>query len=196
MNPEIRSRLIKAISYDGPGFRQEINKLDSFKAVEDRLVKYLTTNDVIGVVYNKHASTKIVYSRGILLGGHDPFTWKIHKDGNFYLTKDRSSQSKKSEEAMMNWLTNMKDDQKQLAVSVLFDYFGESKTIYDLLLNGARILFNGKKSLANYTEAQINEAKNIFRQLGKYYLAAFAPKRAPKEKKIKTKKKNRKTKIS
>lgn len=192
MNPELRHRLIKAISFDGPGFRQEINKLDSYKAIADRVEKYMTSNDVIGVVYNKFPNAKIVYSRGILLGGHDPFTWKIHTDGNFFLTKDRSNQSKKSEEAMMNWLTTMNDSQKQLAVSVLFDYMGESKTIYDLLLNGARIIVNGKKRLINYTEEQINEAKTIFRQLGRYYLNAFSPKRAFQDLKSKSKKKTKK----
>ena len=192
MDSQLRHRLIKAISFDGPGFRQEINKLDSYKAIEEKVEKYITTNDVVGVVYNKYPNAKIVYSRGILLGGHDPFTWKVHKDGNFFLTKERSKQSKKSEEAMMNWLTNMKDDQKQLAVSVLFDYMGESKTIYDLLLNGARIIVNGRKRLTNYTEEQINQAKDIFKQLGRYYLAAFSPKRIPKEKKPKTDKKLKK----
>ena len=192
MKPELRPRLIKTISFDGPGFRQEINKLDSYKAIADRVEKYITSNDVIGVVYNKYPNAKIVYSRGILLGGHDPFTWKVHTDGNFFLTKERSKQSMKSEEAMMNWLTNMNDSQKQLAVSVLFDYMGESKTIYDLLLNGARIIVNGKKRLVNYTEEQINEAKNIFRQLGRYYLNAFSPRRALKEKKPKPKKKTKK----
>ena len=93
---------------------------------------------------------------------------------------------------MMNWLTTMNDSQKQLAVSVLFDYMGESKTIYDLLLKGARIIVNGKKRLTNYTEEQINEAKNIFRQLGRYYLNAFSPKRTFQDLKSKSKKKTKK----
>lgn len=184
MDPMLQSRLLKAFSYDGPGFRQEINKLNSFKQIEDRIVKFLTSNDVIGVVYNKFKDVKIVYSRGILLGGHDPFTWSVKNGGNFYFTKERSKQSKKSEEAMMNWLTNLKDEQKQLAIAVLFDFIGESKTIYDLLLNGARILFNGKKRLSNYPPEQINEAKDIFKQLGRYYLDAFNIRRINKKKPV------------
>ena len=177
MEEKHRDRLIKAYSYDGPGFRFDINKISSYETLKERLVKYLTFNDVIGVIYNKIKDANIVYSNGILLGGHDPFTWKINKNGQFSLSKERSKNSKKSEEAMMNWLTEMNDAQKQLAVTVLYDYLGESKTIYDLLLSGARIISRGKKALKKYTKEQIDEAKTIFRALGKYYLNAYSPRK-------------------
>ena len=181
MDEVYRPRMIKATSYDGPGFRQDITKLDSFNELHDRFEKFITFNDVIGVVYNKIKETKIVYSNGILLGGHDPFTWKVNNKGLFALSKNRSQASKRSEEALMNWLTQLTDKQKELAIKVLFDYLGESKTIYDLLLNGARIIANGKKQLKKYKKEEVDEAKNIFRQLGRFYLSAYSPRRLVKK---------------
>lgn len=181
MEDKYRGRLIKAFSYDGPGFRFEVAKLEGYQSLHERLVKFLTFNDVIGVVYNRIKEAKIVYSNGILLGGHDPFTWKINNKGQFALSKDRSKTSKRNEEALMNWLTQMNDKQKQLAVSVLYDYLGESKTIYDLLLNGARIIFHGKKALKKYSKDEIEEAKDIFKKLGRYYLSAYSLRPKKKE---------------
>ena len=181
MKEKFRPLLIKAISYDGPGFRQDVTALSSFKELHERFEKFITFNDVIGVVYNKIKETKIVYSNGILLGGHDPFTWKVNNKGLFALSKNRSQASKRSEEALMNWLTQLTDKQKELAIKVLFDYLGESKTIYDLLLNGARIIANGKKQLKKYKKEEVDEAKNIFRQLGRFYLSAYSPRRLVKK---------------
>ena len=105
----------------------------------------------------------------------------MNNKGLFALSKNRSQASKRSEEALMNWLTQLTDKQKELAIKVLFDYLGESKTIYDLLLNGARIIANGKKQLKKYKKEEVDEAKNIFRQLGRFYLSAYSPRRLVKK---------------
>ena len=59
MDEVYRPRMIKATSYDGPGFRQDITKLDSFNELHDRFEKFITFNDVIGVVYNKIKRQKL-----------------------------------------------------------------------------------------------------------------------------------------
>ncbi len=82
----------------------------------------------------------------------------------------------------MNWLTQLSDKQKELAIKVLFDYLGDSKTIYDLLLNGARIIANGKKQLKKYPKEEVDEAKDIFKQLGRFYMSAYSLR--PKKKKV------------
>ena len=171
-------RLIKAYSFDGPGFRTDVETLPSFVRLQGKLVKFLTTHDVIGVIYNNFSNPKIVYSTGILLGGHDPFFWEIYeRKMTFRYAKDRSLVSKKSEEALMNWLKNEPDESKKLAVTVVSDLLGESETIYDLLLNAARAIKRGKAVLDNYTNMQKDAAKEIFKKLGKYYLLAYSPKR-------------------
>lgn len=178
MGQRLERRLVNAFSFDGPGFKDDVTKLDSFIRIHEKLVKYLTTHDVIGVVYNRAVHPKIVFSTGILLGGHDPFFWSINRyKVCFTYSKDRSSFSRRSEEAMMNWLQNESPKAKQLAVQVIADIAGSSKTIYDLLLNASRIISNRKAIFKNYTYCQKEEAKAIFKQLGRYYLNAYSPKR-------------------
>ena len=183
MGKRLEKRLIHAFSYDGPGFRNEISILDSFRRVGDRMTKYLTTHDVVGVIYNKAQHPKIVVSNGILLGGHDPFYWLVDKkEAKFRYAKERSALSTAGEEALMNWLIRENDESKELAVRVLFDLFGQSNTIYDLLLNGFRLMYDSKKVIEGYSEEEREAAKEIFRKLGKYYLEAYSPKKFIKEK--------------
>ena len=158
--------------------------MKSYQRLESRMTKFLTTHDMIGVVYNNAPNPKIVYSDGILLGGHDPFFWSVNRrDHTFLYTKDRSILSKGSEEALMNWLEKESDESKKLAVHVIFDLFGECKTVYDLLLNGFRLLFNSKKVIEGYSDEDRENAKQIFKQLGKYFLSAYNPRKFIKQKK-------------
>ena len=178
MGQKYEERLNHVYSFDGPGFRTSIRNMASFKRIEHKMTKFLTTHDMIGVVYNNAKNPKIVLSSGILLGGHDPFFWLVDSNAmTFKYAKDRSILSKGSEEALMNWLQNEPDDNKRLAVHVIFDLFGTSKTIYDLLLNASRLLVNSKKVIQGYSDEQREAAKEIFKKLGKYYLAAYNPKK-------------------
>ena len=178
MNKSLEKRLIKAYSFDGPGIRKELSSFPAYERVRPKLTKYITGNDMIGVVYNKIPEAKIVFSPGILLGGHDVFAWQVDLiKGDFIYMKDRSAFSKGHEEALMKWLVEMSDEDKKLAVDVLTQFFGESKTIYDLLLNASRNLMFRKKEWEAYTPEQKEKAKEIFKRLAKYYLEAYSPKR-------------------
>ena len=81
----------------------------------------------------------------------------------------------------MGWLAEMDDDDKALAVHIIFEMMGESKTVYDLLLNAGRLALSGKKTWDNYSPRQRDRAREIFKKLGKYFLSAYSPRRFLKE---------------
>ena len=171
-------KIIKVFSFDGPGFKKNIYALESYKRIEHKLEKYLTTHDVIGVIYNKNPNPKIVYSNGVLLVGHDLFYWTIKNNKpEFVFDKERSKISRDGEYALMSWLNSEDDESKSLAVKVVCDILGDTKTIYDILLNAGRILIKGIKTVGDYTEETKEKAKEIFKRLGKYYLHAYSPNR-------------------
>ena len=178
MDKRLERRLTKFYSFDGPGFKDGIKDLESYSRVHHKFEKYLTTKDMIGVVYNEAEKPKIVYSYGVLLGGHDPFYWSISmRTAKFVYAQDRSKSSKYTEEALMNWLNEESIESRRLAVDVLITLFGQAKTIYDLLLQAGRIISNHKTIFSNYTVKQKEEAKETFRKLGKYYLSAYDPRK-------------------
>ena len=184
MDKKLNNRLISIYSFDGPGVGKEDIDFKNYDAAMPKIKKFLTKNDVVGVVYNKIKNAKIVNSYGVLLGGHDPFGWLVNpKAMDFSYSKDRSMFSKSHEEALMKWLTNMSQDDKQLAIETLCDFFGESVTIFDLLKYASKNLSSGKKNWDEYSLEQREQAKRIFKKLGKYYAIAYSPKNIAKKKK-------------
>ena len=134
MKPEYCKRLIKAISYDGPGFRNGIEGYLNYESVKDKLKKYLTHRDLVGMVYTDIPNTTIVYSTGVLLGGHDPFTWKLDSKTGEYITREK--RTKRSENFMVAtnmWLKEMSHEDKLLGCEALFKIVGKAQNIYDLL---------------------------------------------------------------
>ena len=177
MNTELHNRLINAYSYDGPGFRTDVKKLKTYKQIKNKIVKFVTANDMVGIVYNQIKDPKIVYSKGIMLGGHDPFTWGVEKDGScLRYVNNRTSGSAKFEQGVMNWLTKMNDEDKKLAVDVLYRLTGDANNIYDLLLKAARLIRRRSENLSDYTSVQIARVSEIYRRLGRFLFKAYSPK--------------------
>ena len=183
MYKKLYPRLINVFSYDGPGFKNSIKEHPNYELLKEKVVKFLTSNDMIGVVYNNIENAKIVYSNGILLGGHDPFRWMVDPiKVDFVYSKNRSYMSKKYEEALMSWLTEVNDDDKEVVVHVIFEMLGDSKNVYDLLLKGGRLIINGRKTWDQYTPQQRIKARETFKKLGRYFLSSYSPKTFLKEK--------------
>ena len=177
MDGKLNDRFIKIYSFDGPGFGKKLSEFPNFECVLPKVNKYITKNDMIGVVYNQIENAKIIHSTGIMFGGHDLYKWQIdYNNFDFKYNEDRSFISKSHEEALMNWLVNIPPSDKQLAVDVLCEFMGESTTVLDWLMNSARNLSNGKANLDSYSIEQRQRAKEIFKKLAVYYLHAYSPK--------------------
>ena len=169
-------RLIKAYSFDGPGFQKELETFPNYKGAIGKIQKYITGNDMIGVIYNKIHNAKIVDSKGLLLGGHDLFKWSVNiYRQDFRYVKDRSFVSKSHEEALTKWLESSTLREKQLAVEILSELLGESKTSYELLLKGVKNLNNTKDKWNTYTIEEKQKTKETYLKLIKYYLSAYSP---------------------
>ena len=183
MYKKLHPRLINVFSYDGPGFKDAIKDHPNYELLKPKVVKFLTSNDMIGVIYNNVENAKVVYSYGILLGGHDPFRWMVDPNKiDFVYAKDRSFMSKKYEEGLMSWLNTVDEEDKRLAVHVIFEMLGDSTNVYDLLLKSGRLVVRGKKTWDEYTPQQRMRARETFKKLAKYLIAAYSPKRFLQEK--------------
>lgn len=169
------SRLIKSYSFDGPGFKEGVKNSER---LYEKGVKYMTYNDVIGIVYNNFENPIVVDSTGIVLGGHDPFYWKVDiKNHSFIYKKERSSLSKKSEQTFVNWVNDVSNDDMSLAVEAFFKVFYRVHTIYDLLKYGIPDIIARNKVLCHYNEEEQKRIKSILNKLITYIKLAFLPKK-------------------
>ena len=134
LNPIFNDRLISIYTYDGPGFRTGTDRFINYPVIKDKINKFLTHRDFIGLIFNSVDDYRIVYATGVLLGGHDPFTWKIDKTTGDFVYKTRCTKNAQVIARATNmWIDEMTDDEKILGVNALVAIIGKAKDIYGLL---------------------------------------------------------------
>ena len=178
----LENRLIKAYSFDGPGHKKGFKTFDSYKNVKGKLIKYMTNRDLVGMIYNEFTQgAKIISATGFLLGGHDPFTWKVNVNKACFVKGRRTKFSRNSEIAFNKWIKTVSDEDKMLACDMIFDLLKNTETVYDLPKTVANVVFHGKELLKDYDEEEFNRVKAIIKTLVKQY---FDINSKPKKRKV------------
>ena len=109
---------------------------------------------------------KVVYSPGLLFGGHDPFYWQVNpRTNDFRYAKDISRGSKKYSKRVMKWVESLTYEDRELATDALFAVFGKNATVYDLYRYFFQNIKNLKKVMKRYTKAERKRLKAILRRL-------------------------------
>lgn len=127
-NYRVAPRIKKIFSHDGPGFREEIIKSDSFAKIKDKIHKTLPHSSLIGMLLENHEDYHIVKSNK--LGGlrqHNPFSWEITNFDFNYLEK-LSAGSRYTNATLHRWLSEVCDEKRKLFIEALFDVFDSTKS--------------------------------------------------------------------
>ena len=179
---DYEDRIIKVHSFDGPGFRCGKKGFPSYNRVCDKFDKYITQNDVIGMVYIMVDTTSIVKSNSFLLGGHDPFGWQIYNNKpEFIYCKDRSRGSKVMVEALTKWLSKLTKNDKELLIDGFFAMFQDAKNVFDLRFVGIKDIVFNKKAMQKYTKVEQVKLKTYWDSFVQHYFDAFFNYKEPKQ---------------
>ena len=179
---ELEERLITAYSFDGPGFKNGLKEFPSYQGIKHKLVKYMTSRDWVGMVYNNFKKDAIIVTAtGILLGGHDPFSWQVNVRKQKFVRGRRTKAYLNSEEAFNKWLKSISENDKMLACDIFFDLLNDAKTVYDLPKALKNIIFHGKEYLEPYSEEEKERVLAIVKKLVKQFIEInFNIKKKPK----------------
>lgn len=136
-NNNIKSRIEKVYSHDGPGFREEVIKSDEFKSIKYKINKTIPYSSLVGILLENHEHYHVVKSSGV--GGimqHDPFWWEVGKDDFIYLD-ELSSKSKYINKTLNIWLSQISDERRKRFVDALFEILNSTKceTVTDIAAN-------------------------------------------------------------
>lgn len=126
MSEENQKRLLFVYSFDGPGFRNKdfySKYVLENKCINEKYRKYVTKDDLIGVILNNYKEAKIVDSSSIGILQHNPFTWKIDENGNFVFLNKRTRSSYINENAIRMWLNMLSEEETKFACNAIFRYF-------------------------------------------------------------------------
>ena len=116
---EVKSRLLRVWSNDGPGFFRRIVNGEEYSSVKDKFVAILPEGSVIGRLFDNDAEEIIVRSNAKGLYQHDLFSWELI--GNSLLLADGfSDDSTVIRRAFRHWISNIDAKGREDFVVALF----------------------------------------------------------------------------
>ena len=115
----VRERIIKAYSFDGPGFLQDFIGSERYTSFEDRIITYIPDSSIVGAFLEHGGETVIIESTRTGILQHDPYSWVVNVSG--FVTKGaRSPLGKRSDKAINAWISSMDESEKHEFVKTLF----------------------------------------------------------------------------
>ncbi|MBQ3662668.1 MAG: DUF2974 domain-containing protein [Clostridia bacterium] len=116
---EIRSRIISAVSFDGPGFRDDFLSSEGYLEIKDRVITVLPQNSIVGTLLNMAGTPVYVHSsmKGPLT--HDGFNWDV-LGTDFIRETGLGTISGNIKEIVAETLERMSDSEKETFIDTLF----------------------------------------------------------------------------
>ncbi len=126
---EVRDRIGRIYSHDGPGFRPEIRERGHYEEIADRVVKIIPHASLVGMLLESHAEGYIVVeSKSFGLLQHNPYTWLVKEDG-FVRAKGVYKGRKFMDEALNQWILSLEETQIHSFVDTLYEVVSASEAV-------------------------------------------------------------------
>lgn len=123
----IRSRIIRIYSHDGPGFPAEELKGKGFADVREKISKTIPQSSLVGLTFEQECEYKIVKSNTLFVRQHNLFSWEI--DNNELVTSSElTPDAKRIYKALNTWLNGMEMDERRELIDVVFGMLEETGT--------------------------------------------------------------------
>ncbi len=132
-------RIVRVISYDGPGFHREFVSSEGYRRIADRTYLILSQNAMVGVLMHPVGQTVIVKSHNKGVMAHDGFSWEVKGD-RFVRCSSFSKESDFFDKTMDNLIESLSPAERTDFINGLFDalFATGSVTVTDL----KRLKFN------------------------------------------------------
>lgn len=122
VKPEIQKRVIKALSFDGPGFFHKVYTNPGFQKSMSKMKTYIPQASIFGAMLDHPEQTIVVKSTAAMRNQHDPRRWSVGRD-SFTLADGLTPGSRVLRHALINFNNSIPDEKRNEAFSALFEAF-------------------------------------------------------------------------
>lgn len=169
---EIKGRIERIYSLDGPGFPEEVVKSFEYASVSDRIVKIVPDSSVVGMVLETPERCVVVKSDVDGIMQHFAFSWQMH-GGEFAKAEDVANSSVAFNKSLNGWLAELSKEQREHAVDALFSVLEASGagSISAIVAAGPKVI---PEMLGTYVGLSGEDRRNINQALVILLQAALA----------------------
>ncbi|MBT1160352.1 MULTISPECIES: DUF2974 domain-containing protein [Bifidobacterium] len=116
---DVRERVVRIYSLDGPGFPADVVHGYEYGTVKDRIVKIVPDSSIIGMILETPEKCTVVKSDVEGVMQHFAFSWQMC-GGEFVQVEDLAHSSKLFNESLNRWMAGLSQEQREHAVDALF----------------------------------------------------------------------------
>lgn len=185
----VKKRIIKIYSHDGPGFRQEVLDSGDFDEIRDRVHKLIPHSSLVGMLLQSQENYEVIECRSFGLLQHDPYNWIVDgtdfkKAGGLYKHVEMRDKS------VNQWICGMNEEQLKEFVEQLFAVINApgAATLIDLRTdwkkNSAAIMNAIEEMDADSKEMMKLVIKGLFREMSEIFKLKVTKKIQPEIKKL------------
>ncbi|MBR4429233.1 MAG: DUF2974 domain-containing protein [Clostridia bacterium] len=130
---DIQRRIIGVYSHDGPGFDEDTLALKGYRAIKDRVQRFIPVSSMVGMMMEQDTAFTVVDSTSVGLMQHNPYTWRI-QNGEF-VTRDRLGfAGLMISGGQKEWFRRMSEEKRRYMTDTLFDILSAAnpRTLQDL----------------------------------------------------------------
>ena len=174
-NDKTKAKIVEIQSFDSPGFTKEFIESDKHIATEDKIVKFIPEESMVGLMLNNRENYRIIKSEGSGIMQHDPFLWQIEND-DFVNGEKLYLRSKFFDSTFNDWVYSSEPEQRERFVEALFEMINaanaENATSFtdwaDNLKDNASIIYENLKDLDTETRNLVLKGfGNLFSSINK-----------------------------
>ena len=122
----VRERIIRVYSMDGPGFRPEVLESGNYEAIADRVVKILPHSSLVGMLFETDMRFQVVESKTFGLAQHDPYTWLVEAD-HLVRVDDIYERRRRMDDTLNKWILSLDEKQLKIFVDTLYQVITASQ---------------------------------------------------------------------
>lgn len=116
---EVRERITRVYSHDGPGFLGAVLRSGEFQTIESKIDKTLPQSSLVGMLLEQQENFRIVKSDRVGLWQHDPFSWLV--EGNdFCFLEELTPDAQYLDKTLNRWIGSLTTAERERFVDSLY----------------------------------------------------------------------------
>ena len=120
---DVRSRLARVYSHDGPGFDAAFLASEAFSRVAGLIDKTLPQSSIVGMMLENQEDYSVVRSTSVGIFQHDPFSWVVEGTG-FVELEGLSAGARHVDGALNAWISGRSPEERRRFTNELYDLLG------------------------------------------------------------------------
>lgn len=126
--PEVRARVKRVYSFDGPGLDDSVRQSDGYREAHDRVSAFIPESSIIGLLMGYHDELAIIDSDGVSISQHNPYLWHV-VGAHFALAEDTTRSSRFTDRTLHAFLSECPPEERHTLVDTLFDVLAASRAV-------------------------------------------------------------------